>query len=391
MYKLFISLRYLRRKKITFFAVAGVAVGVMTLIVVLSVMSGFDKELRTKIKGTLAHIIVAKRGVYGLDNYKEVIKKIESFEHVKACSPYIEGPALLNIRGAKEFTYFKGIDPLAEAKVGIIKYGEKDVRNILERASARETAARVAAGALAKILLARFDIEVLGYVKSIGGISSKKIVKNPNEILKKRNKSKVYCLDKLAEAEMVEKIKKAKKGGDSLGGVIEVMAFGVPPGLGSHTQWKLRLDGILAGALMSVQAIKGVEIGLGFGFAKKFGSQVHDEIFYSDDKDAFNRKSNNAGGIEGGMTNGEVVIARAVMKPIPTLMKPLRSVDIITKKPKSASTERSDVCAVPAVSVVGEAVVAFEIARCFMEKFGGDSINEVTRNYEGYMKQICAI
>ena len=274
---------------------------------------------------------------------------------------------------------------------GIIKYGQKDVRNILERASARETAARVAAGALAKILLARFDIEVLGYVKSIGGISSKKIVKTPNEILKNRNKSKVYCLDKLAEAKMIEKIKKAKKDGDSLGGVIEVMAFGVPPGLGSHTQWELRLDGILAGALMSVQAIKGVEIGLGFGFAKKFGSQVHDEIFYSEDKGVFSRTTNNAGGIEGGMTNGEVVIARAVMKPIPTLMKPLMSVDIITKKPESASTERSDVCAVPAVSVVGEAVMAFEIARCFMEKFGGDSINEVTRNYEGYLKQICAI
>ena len=274
---------------------------------------------------------------------------------------------------------------------GIIKYGQKDVRNILERASARETAARVAAGALAKILLARFDIEVLGYVKSIGGISSKKIVKTPNEILKNRNKSKVYCLDKLAEAKMVEKIKKAKKDGDSLGGVIEVMAFGVPPGLGSYTQWELRLDGMLAGALMSVQAIKGVEIGFGFGFAKKFGSQVHDEILYCEDKSAFSRTTNNAGGIEGGMTNGEVVIARAVMKPIPTLMKPLRSVDIITKKQESASTERSDVCAVPAVSVVGEAVMAFEIARCFMEKFGGDSINEVTRNYEGYLKQICAI
>ncbi len=274
---------------------------------------------------------------------------------------------------------------------GIIKYGQKDVRNILERASARETAARVAAGALAKILLARFEIEVLGYVKSIGGISSKKIVKLPNEILKNRNKSKVYCLDKLAEAKMIEKIKKAKKDGDSLGGVIEVMAFGVPPGLGNHTQWELRLDGILAGALMSVQGVKGVEIGFGFGFSKKFGSQVHDEIFYCEDKGAFNRKTNNAGGIEGGMTNGEVVIARAVMKPIPTLMKPLRSVDIITKKPASASTERSDVCAVPSVSVVGEAVVAFEIARCFIEKFSGDSINEVTRNYEGYLKQICAI
>ncbi|MEE8597295.1 MAG: chorismate synthase [bacterium] len=274
---------------------------------------------------------------------------------------------------------------------GVLKYGHGDVRNILERASARETAARVAAGALAKILLARFDIKVLGYVKGIGGVNSKKIFKNPDEIFRNRNKSKVYCLDKLAETKMIEKIKKAKKEGDSLGGIVEIIAFGVPPGLGSHTQWNLRLDGILAGALMSIQAIKGVEIGLGFGFSKKFGSQVHDEIFYCEDKGVFDRATNNAGGIEGGMTNGEIVIARAAMKPIPTLMKPLRSVDIITKKPESASTERSDVCAVPAVSVVGEAVVAFEIARCFMEKFGGDSINEVTRNYEGYLEQIRVI
>jgi len=271
---------------------------------------------------------------------------------------------------------------------GVIKFGHRDVRNILERASARETAARVAAGALVKILLAKFDINVLGYVKGIGGVNSKKTIKNPDEILRNRNKSKVYCLDKLAESKMIEKIKKARKEGDSLGGIIEIIAFGVPPGLGSHTQWDLRLDGILAGALMSIQGIKGVEIGLGFSFSKKFGSQVHDEIFYCEDKGAFGRATNNAGGIEGGITNGEVVIARAAMKPIPTLMKPLRSVDIITKKPESASTERSDVCAVPAVSVVGEAVMAFEIARCFMEKFGGDSINEVTRNYEGYMEQI---
>ena len=274
---------------------------------------------------------------------------------------------------------------------GVIKFGHRDARNILERASARETAARVAAGALAKILLAKFDINVLGYVKGIGGINSKKTVKNPDEILKIRNKSKVYCLDKLAESKMIDKIKKAKKEGDSLGGIIEIMAFGVPVGLGSHAQWNLRLDGALAGALMSIQAIKGVEIGLGFDFSKKFGSQVHDEIFYSEDKSTFDRATNNAGGIEGGITNGEVVIARAAMKPIPTLMKPLRSVDIITKEPQSASTERSDVCAVPAVSVVGEAVMAFEIARCFMEKFGGDSIGEVTRNYEGYLGQIRVI
>ena len=274
---------------------------------------------------------------------------------------------------------------------GIIKFGHRDARNILERASARETAARVAAGALTKILLAKFDINVLGYVKSIGGVNSKRTIKNPDEIFKNRNKSKVYCLDKLAESKMIEKIKKARKEGDSLGGVIEIVAFGVPPGLGSHTQWNLRLDGILAGALMSIQGIKGVEIGLGFDFSKKFGSQVHDEIFYCEDKGSFGRVTNNAGGIEGGITNGEVVIARAAMKPIPTLMKPLRSVDIITKKPESASTERSDVCAVPAVSVVGESVMAFEIARCFMEKFGGDSIDEVTRNYEGYLGQIRVI
>jgi chorismate synthase len=277
---------------------------------------------------------------------------------------------------------------------GIIKYGQRDVRNILERASARETAARVAVGALAKILLSKFNIKALGYVKGIGGINSKKIIKNPDELLKKRDKSKVYCPDELAEEKMIKKIDEAKRKGDSLGGVIEIMVFGTPPGLGNYTQWDLRLDGILAKALMSVQAIKGVEFGLGFDFFKKFGSQVHDEIFYHKNTKGvsttggFKRKTNNAGGIEGGMSNGEVIIARAVMKPIPTLRNPLRSIDIITKEPVSASTERSDICAVPAASVVCEAVVAFEIARCFMEKFGGDSINEVTRNYEGYLNQI---
>jgi len=277
---------------------------------------------------------------------------------------------------------------------GIIKYGQRDVRNILERASARETAARVAVGALAKILLSKFNIKVIGYVRSIGGINSRKTIKGPNEVLKKRDKSKVFCPDELIEGKMKEKISEAKKKGDTLGGVIEIIVFGVPPGLGSHTQWDLKLDGILARALMSVQAIKGVEIGLGFNYSGKFGSQVHDEIYYSENsKDVsttggFKRKTNNAGGIEGGMSNGEVIIARAVMKPIPTLMKPLKTVDIITKKPESASTERSDVCAVPAASVVCEAVVTFEIARCFTEKFGGDSISEITRNYEGYMNQL---
>ncbi len=277
---------------------------------------------------------------------------------------------------------------------GIIKYGQDDVRNILERASARETAARVAAGSLAKILLAEFDIRVLGYVTGIGGVNSKKIIKDPDEILRRRDKSKVYCPDESVEEKMIGKINEAKKKGDSLGGIIEIMSFGVPTGLGNYTQWDLRLDGVIAKALMSVQGIKGVEFGLGFDFSKKFGSQVHDEISYDRNiKDfsltgGFKRTSNNAGGIEGGMSNGEVIIARAVMKPIPTLMKPLTSVDIITKEQKDASTERSDICAVPAASIVGEAVVSFEIAKCFMDKFGGDSVKELARNYHGYLDQI---
>ena len=277
---------------------------------------------------------------------------------------------------------------------GALKYGHTDIRNILERASARETAARVAVGALAKVLLSSFDIRVLAFVKGIGGINSRKTIKDPEELKRKRDKSKIYCPDESIEGKIIKKINEAKKNGDTLGGVIEIMVFGAPPGLGSHTQWDLRLDGILAKALMSVQAIKCVEIGLGFDCSRKFGSQVHDEIFYAENTkgsptaSGYKRKTNNAGGIEGGMTNGEVIISRAVMKPIPTLMKPLMSVDIKTKKPVNASTERSDVCAVPAASIVCEAVVAFEIARSFMEKFGGDSINEITRNYEGYLKQI---
>jgi len=277
---------------------------------------------------------------------------------------------------------------------GVMKYGQDDVRNVLERASARETAARVAAGILAKVFLAEFDIRVIGYVRGIGGINSKKIMENPEEIRRDRDKSLVYCPDESIETEIINRINKAKKKGDSLGGIIEIMSFGVPTGLGDYTQWDLRLDGAIARALMSIQGIKGVEFGLGFHFSDKFGSQVHDEIYYDQNtidvslSGGFRRSSNNAGGIEGGMSNGEVVIARAVMKPIPTLMKPLKSVDIRSKEIVEASTERSDICAVPAASIVGEAAVSFEIARSFLEKFGGDSLKEVARNYRGYLEQI---
>jgi len=212
---------------------------------------------------------------------------------------------------------------------GVMKYGQDDIRNILERASARETAARVAAGSLAKVLLSKFDISVLGYVKGIGGVDSHKTITDEGEIRKRRERSRVYCLDESVEMAIIEKIDVAKKSGDSLGGIIEIVAFGLPTGLGDYTHWDLRLDGSIAKALMSIQGIKGVEFGLGFQFAEKFGSQVHDEISYDAQtketsvSGGFGRFSNNAGGIEGGMSNGEVLISRAVMKPIPTLMKPL--------------------------------------------------------------------
>lgn len=274
---------------------------------------------------------------------------------------------------------------------GAIKYNKKDARDILERASARETAARVAAGAVIKILLSQFGMEVFGYVKGIGGINSDKILKDLDVGKKNRDKSTLYCIDHDIEVRIVEKIKQTSEKGDSLGGIIEVIVYGLPVGLGNHTQWDLRLDARIACALMSVQAIKGVEFGLGYNASNKYGSEVHDEIFYQKPTKRnsltgrFKRHTNNAGGIEGGISNGEPIVTRAYMKPIPTLKKPLRSVDLITKEPIEASYERSDVCAVPAASVVCEGMVAFEIAKAFLEKFGGDSLDEVKRNYEGYL------
>lgn len=277
---------------------------------------------------------------------------------------------------------------------GIIKYNQKDARNILERASARETAARVAAGALAKILLFHFGIDVFGYVKGIGGINSDKFLRDMSVGRKIREISPVYGIDQDIEKKIIEKIKETSEKGDSLGGIVEVIAVGVPVGLGNHTQWDLRLDARLAGSLMSVQAIKGVEIGLGCDAANKYGSEVHDEIFYEKSGDGksptggFKRITNNAGGIEGGISNGEPIVVRVYMKPIPTLKKSLRSVDFLTKEAISATYERSDVCAVPAASVVCEAMVSFEVARAFLEKFGGDSLGEIRRNYEGYVSNI---
>lgn len=274
---------------------------------------------------------------------------------------------------------------------GAVKYDTHDMRNILERSSARETAMRTALGAIAKRFLAEFGITIGSYVIQIGsqvsGVRSQVLEeKDLMKLFKKAEQSLVRCPDAEASKKMIKLIDRAIKEGNSLGGIFEVFAAGVPVGLGSHIQWDKRLDGKLAQALMSIQAIKGVEIGMGFEMSRKSGSEVMDEIFLKSSE--FYRKTNNAGGIEGGMTNGMPIIIRAAMKPIPTLRKPLHSVDINTKKPIKAAYERSDICAVPAAGVVGEAMTALVIADTFLEKFGGDSMAEVKRNYNSYLKYL---
>lgn len=270
---------------------------------------------------------------------------------------------------------------------GVLKYEMSDIRNILERSSARETAMRVAIGAVAKRLLEEFGVEIVSHVLSIGGVFAKVPGVPPEEIKKRAEASELHCADHEAEKRMKKKIDEARAAGDSLGGVFELMITGVPIGLGSHVHSDRKLDGRLAAAIMSIQAIKGVEIGSGFGAAHKPGSEVHDEIFWNKKK-GFYRKTNMAGGIEGGMSNGEQIMIRAAMKPIPTLYKPLRSADLSTKKPFNASVERSDACAVPAAGVVAEAAAAFEIASAMIEKFGGDSIEEMKRNYHSYGRHL---
>jgi len=272
---------------------------------------------------------------------------------------------------------------------GAMKYGMTDIRNVLERSSARETAMRVAVGAVCKRLLEEFGVSIVSHVIDIGGVYAKVDKLSPREIRRKTENSDLRCADHDAEKRMIQKIDEAARTGDSLGGIFEVIVSGAPVGLGSHVHWDRKLDARLAMALMSIQAMKGVEVGSGFGVANRPGSLVHDEIFWTPKSGIF-RKTNHAGGVEGGMSNGEDIVLRAAMKPIPTLMKPLRSVDLESKKPFKASVERSDVCAVPAAGVVGEAVVAFDIAAAMIEKFGGDSLDEMKRNHEQYQKHVKA-
>ena len=271
---------------------------------------------------------------------------------------------------------------------GAIKYGFKDLRKVLERASARQTAMRVAMGSLTQQFLEEFDLNIYSYVLRIGQVKARRITSFNPKIKAEINKSPVYCVDGIASIGMCREIDRAREKGDTLGGVFEVVISGVPIGLGSYVEWDRRLDARLASAFMSIPGVKAVEIGEGIEASKKKGSAVHDEIFIQDKPNnnysRYYRKTNRAGGIEGGIANGEEVVIRAYLKPIPTLINPLRSIDFATKKETKAIYQRSDICVVPAASVVGEAVATWEIAVAFLEKFGGDSLAEIKKNYENY-------
>ncbi len=268
---------------------------------------------------------------------------------------------------------------------GVQKFGFTDVRNVLERASARETAARVAAGGLAKALLRDFGVEVLSHVAQIGSVRAPDREDLSAEDFLAVDASPVRCLDEAASADMVEEINRARKANESLGGVYEVHVFGLVPGLGSYLSWEERLDGKLAQAIMSIQAMKGVGIGDGFELAGRVGSQAHDEIFFSEEE-GFSRETNRAGGVEGGMSTGDPLIVRGAMKPLPTLTKPLRSVDLATREPAQALRERTDSCTVPAAGVVAEAMVALVLGSAYRDKFAGDHVDDAMaalRAYEG--------
>lgn len=279
---------------------------------------------------------------------------------------------------------------------GAIKYNQSDIRNVLERASARETAARTASGAFAKLFLQKFGVRITSHVIDIGGERLPEGARPPFDVLaQKAEASPVRAVDGGLEKRMMAKIDEAIQKKDTVGGVFEVIATGVPVGLGSYVHWDRKLDGQLAAAVMSIHSVKGVEIGAGFRQAGMFGSQVHDQIYYVSKMSAerkrtkyFFRRTNNAGGLEGGVTNGEDIVIRGCCKPLSTLMQPLKTVDIKTKEPKEAIVERSDVCVVPTYGIVAEGMAALVLASAFLEKFGGDNMNEIEKHYQTYLESV---
>jgi len=345
---------------------------------------GYGRGGRMKIERDTAHILSGVRRGMTIGSPISVQLENRDWKNWQEALPVGEGDPARHKRVASP-------RPGHADLAGALKYNFPEARYVLERASARESAARVAIGALAKTFLRELGIEVLSHVVAVGNVAMQQAVAwehiqalyNQEEIL-------LNCADSEVEQQMKGEVDKVLKTGDSVGGVFEVVAHGVPPGLGTYAQWDERLDALLAAAVMSLQAVKAVEIGAGVTAAASPGSVVHDEIGYGElaNFTAFTRTRNNAGGIEGGVSNGEEIRVRGYLKPISTLRRPLKSVDFATREPVSAAYERSDVCVVPAAGVAGEAMVALTLARCALDKFGGDSVGETLRNFQGYRQQL---
>ena len=343
-------------------------------------MGGYGRGARMKIESDHIEWLAGVRAGETLGSPIAMLVWNRDWEHWQdVMAPEAEAP------GAERRRQVTRPRPGHADLVGVMKFDRTDARDILERASARETVARVACGAVCKTLLAQFGVEIGSHVAELGGVVAKLPGALPTPLNPAADGSPVRCLDPEAEREMVARIDAAKAAGDTLGGIVEVVARGVPVGLGSHVSWDTKLDGRLAQALMSIPAVKGVELGLGFEAARRKGSEVHDEIL-----PGLARGTNRAGGTEGGMTTGEPVTVRVAMKPISTLMQPLKTVDLKTGTAAQAQSERSDVTAVPALGVIAEAMVALVLAHAMREKFGGDALSEMRRNWEGYVAQLAA-
>jgi chorismate synthase len=345
---------------------------------------GYGRGGRMKIERDTAHILSGVRQGITIGSPISVQLENKDWKNWQDALPVGEGDPARHKRVASP-------RPGHADLAGALKYNFPEARYVLERASARESAARVAIGAIAKAFLRELGLDILSHVVAVGNVALQRdapweqiqALYNQDDIL-------LNCADKETEQRMKDEVDKVLKTGDSLGGVFEVVAHGVPPGLGTYAQWDERLDALLAGAVMSLQAVKAVEIGAGITAAASPGSAVHDEIGYSQSENfaGFTRSRNNAGGIEGGVSNGEEIRVRGYLKPISTLRRPLKSVDFATRQPVSAAYERSDVCVVPAAGVAAEAMVALTLARCALDKFGGDSMGETLRNFQGYRLQL---
>ena len=346
---------------------------------------GFGRGGRMKIETDKVHILSGVRNGATIGSPIAILLENKDWKNWEQSLPVEEGDPAKHKRVASP-------RPGHADLAGALKYNFSEARYVLERASARESAARVAVGGLAKLLLRELGIEVLSHVVAVGADAALKKNASWEQIrgLSELDEVLLNCADPEAETQMKEEVDKVLRTGDSVGGIFEVVAHNVPPGLGTYAQWDERLDGLLAGAVMSLQAVKAVEIGAGVTAASSAGSAVHDEIGYGAPSGftGFTRSRNNAGGIEGGVSNGEDIVVRGYLKPISTLRRPLQSVDFASREPVKAAYERSDVCVVPAAGVAAEAMVALTLARCALEKFGGDSMTETLRNFKGYLEQV---